>query len=342
MKSGKKNYKLRLAAVLLFVMIAVLYVLIYIAPKFSDAFVETYTATYGTLDVDKTVDYLCVRNERVHTADNSGTVDRTVKSGVLRRKGSEIMKVGGTTYRSQIRGIVVYTYDGLEKKFTSEKMMDLKETSLHPKTNDKGELKNPLKKCSKKSVSQGDPVFRIVDNTAWYLVTWVSKEEAKDFVQGRRVTVEFDDEDKSTIQCRIYYVEGSEENSGDSGTDEKAEDSKDKKSEKVKIILSCDRYMKGFTRLRYGEMRIILEQKTGIILDTSSIVEDENGQKGVYVQNKYGKYVFTPISIIAQVGDKTVVENRTYYDSETDKIIATVRDYDSIKKGDGSTDVDQE
>jgi hypothetical protein len=67
----------------------------------------------------------------------------------------------------------------------------------------------------------------------------------------------------------------------------------------------------------------------------------ETPTKGVYVKNKYNDYVFTPISIIAEVGDKTVVENRTFYDSENDKIISTVKNYDSIKKGDGSGDVDQ-
>ena len=83
---------------------------------------------------------------------------------------------------------------------------------------------------------------------------------------------------------------------------------------------------------------MIISQKTGIVLETSSISE-EDGWKGVYVKNKYGNYVFTPISIIAEVGDKTVVESRTFYDKDSDKIISTVKNYDSIKKGDGSGNV---
>ena len=49
---------------------------------------------------------------------------------------------------------------------------------------------------------------------------------------------------------------------------------------------------------------------------------------------KYGEYIFTPISIIATVGDKTVVESRTYYDAKAKKMISTVKNYDSVKKGD--------
>ncbi|MBR5258662.1 MAG: hypothetical protein IKV51_06920, partial [Clostridia bacterium] len=87
-------------------------------------------------------------------------------------------------------------------------------------------------------------------------------------------------------------------------------------------------------------VRIITAQKTGIILETGSIVEVD-GQKGVYVVNKYGDYVFTPIRIISVVGDKTVVESHTFYDSETDTTYYTVNNYDSIKKRGGVEDVDQ-
>ena len=107
------------------------------------------------------------------------------------------------------------------------------------------------------------------------------------------------------------------------------------------VIFSCDRFYENEDCLRYGTARVITRKVSGIILDTSSIVE-EDGVKGVYVKNKYDEYVFTRIKIIDEVGDKTVVESRTFYDPETDEMVNTVKNYDSVKKGDGSEDVNKE
>lgn len=107
-----------------------------------------------------------------------------------------------------------------------------------------------------------------------------------------------------------------------------------------RVILSCNRYYSELGSARYGTFRIITAHKTGIILETDSIVTVD-GKKGVYVVNKYGDYVFTPISIIGVVGDKTVVESHTFYDRETDTTYYTVDNYDSIKKRGVTEDVDQ-
>ncbi len=125
------------------------------------------------------------------------------------------------------------------------------------------------------------------------------------------------------------------------GEGEGETETEDPNAEKLyRVVLSCNRYYSELGSIRYGRVRIITAQKTGIILETGSIVEVD-GQKGVYVVNKYGDYVFTPISIISVVGDKTVVESHTFYDRETDTTYYTVNNYDSIKKRGGAEDVDQ-
>ncbi len=340
MKSKIKVNKFKVAAVILFLIAVVLYVLIYVAPKFLDAFVESYTAEFSTLDVDQTIDYLCVRDERVHTADAAGSVKRVAKAGSLKRNGAVIVKVGGVSYHAQMRGIVSFNYDGLEKQLTSERLGDLTEKSLHPVKDDKGKMKNRLRKCSKGSVVKGDPVFKMVDNSAWYLVTWVDAASAEAYRVGSGVTVEFDDKDKTQVRFSVYSSEAQEYKEAQAAAEGKeASEISLPEDKNYKVILKCDRHYKRFSRLRYGTCRVILSQKTGIVLETSSITE-EDGKKGVYVKNKYGDYVFTRISIIAEVGDKTVVESRTFYIPETDEMVPTVKNYDSIKKGDGSGNVD--
>ena len=323
-KSGKIKYKLMAAVFVIAVL--VLYGLIYVAPKFSDAFIETYTAEFGTLDVDLNIDYLCVRNERVYTSDADANVVRNIKAGSLVRSKSKIVTVGGVPYTTQERGLVSYVFDGLEKKYTPDNIGDITLKDLTPSGRKYG-TQYKLKTCSKGNVKKGTALYKIIDSHVWYLVTFVDSDKAANLVQGARVTVELDDKDHTQLRFTVESVE---------------EPGKNKKNDvpQVKVVLSCDRYYYYEGRLRFGSARVITSQVTGIILETSSISE-EDGVKGVYVKNKYADYVFTPIKIIAEVGDKTVCESRTFYDAETDKIISTVKNYDSVKKGDGSENVDQ-
>ena len=347
MKKLSAKNKFRIAAILFVLVTAVLYFLIYVAPKVSDVFVETYTAEFGTLDVDSTADVICVRNERLYTSDGEGAVKRKIKAGSLMRRGSRIVTVNGVGYYNQERGLVSYYYDRLEKKYTPDTMKDLDVSYLTEKKDSKGGSNYKLRTCRKKEAKKGSPIFKIVDNHNWYLVTWMDAEKAKSFIEGNGVTVEFSDKNQTQLRFRVYYVEPDKESGDGTGnesgeTDEKDEKDEDEEDDNLRqVILSCDRYYARMSRLRYETVRIITSKVTGIILETSSIAEEE-GVKGVYVKNKYGEYVFTPISIIAEVGDKTVVESRTFYDAKNDKIISTVKNYDSIKKGDGSEDVDQD
>ena len=45
-----------------------------------------------------------------------------------------------------------------------------------------------------------------------------------------------------------------------------------------------------------------------------------NGQKGVFVANKYGGYNFTPVRILSQDGEITVVEKNLYQDEDGNMI----------------------
>ena len=51
----------------------------------------------------------------------------------------------------------------------------------------------------------------------------------------------------------------------------------------------------------------------------------------MYVINKLGKAVFTPVSILSSYEGKTVVEKNYYYDSEG-QYVETVESYDEVLK----------
>lgn len=312
MKTKKKTKTKILTALLILVFIA-LYIYIYIVPTVSDIFTETYSAEYGTLEISDEINFLLVRDERVHTADASGEVDRVVDAGRLMRKNSRIVTVGGSSHYSQTRGIISYVYDGLETVYTPAGLEDITDDALETKT-EEGEDKFPVKDCITGSASKGDPVFKVVDNKTWYLVCWLPVKESGDFTAGKIVNVRM--EDGAVLEMTVHQVS-------------------QQQMYQNQIILSCDRYYEKFADIRTGKGTLIKSSRSGLLLESDSIVEVD-GQKGVYVVNAAGNEKFVPVKILSSRDNVTVVEKNIFKDAEG-QMVDTIEIYDQIlrvnKKG---------
>ena len=201
MKMNQKA-KFRIGVLIYLLLCLALYVCIYIVPKVSDIFVETYVAEYGSLQIGEESEALFVRNERLYTADGGGATDRVISGGSLMRKGSRIVTVGGQGYYSGENGIVSYFYDGLESVLTPETMATA-DSSFLQKVKQKpqeGEPNYSLRKCVSGTAAAGDPIFKIVDNSQWYIICWLEKDKAEDYQENNTVLVGFGDEDESPIR----------------------------------------------------------------------------------------------------------------------------------------------
>lgn len=292
MKTKKNSLKLWIAVFL--IVFVGLYIFIYVIPRVSDIFIDTYTAEYGTIQIGEETRYFIVRDERVYTAENSGKVDQVADEGELLRASTRVAAVGGTAYYAQERGLVSYYTDGLEEKYNSTTMATVSEAiydSIASSMDKEDGFK--VRKCPSDSAEKGDAIFKIVDNKAWYVVCWLEKKDAENLTEGKNVTFRF--EDGSELPMKV-----------DSVSDLQG---------KKQVILSCNRTYDKALQDRIGSGKLITSNKSGIILETDSIIEVE-GQKGVYIVNKLGNNVFTPVKVIATQGDKTVVEKNSYYDDE--------------------------
>ena len=289
------------------VVFVILYVIIYVVPRVSGIFLETYTAEYGTLEVSQESSYMAVRDEKLYVSDNGGAVSRAAAQGRLMRKNSHIVDVGGVKHYSQQKGIVSYYYDGLEGVYTPENMQTITEADLE--LTDEEKQTYAVRECSQDIVECGSPIFKIVDNKEWYLVCWLSAAEAEDIEAGRSITVEFDD--GKQLKMKVMQVNPQGQNR--------------------QLILSCNRYYEKFDSIRSGTCRLIKSSKSGIIVDSDSIVE-EDGQKGVYVMSKQlDEASFVPVKVLLSHGDKTVVEKNYFINAEGQKV-STVENYDEILK----------
>ncbi len=309
MKTNRKA-KIRIGIILYVILFAALYLCIYVVPKVSDIFVETYVAEYGTLEIGEKSEALFVRTERLYTADNGGKVERVASGGSLMRKGSRIVTVGGQGYDSGERGIVSYFYDGLESVLTPD-TMETTDSSFLQQIKQKpqeGEPDYTVRKCVAGTASTGDKIFKIVDNSKWYILCWLAKDKAEEYKEGSTVLTDFGDEDQAPLKMTVYStaVQG----------------------EELRVILSCNRYYPSFQKLRAKSCKLIRSKKSGILLETDSITEVD-GQKGVFVANKYGGYNFTPVKILSQDGAATVVEKNLYQDADGN-MVETVRNYYEI------------
>ena len=285
------------------VVFVILYVIIYVVPRVSGIFLETYTAEYGTLEVSQESSYMAVRDEKLYVSDNGGAVSRAAAQGRLMRKNSHIVDVGGVKHYSQQKGIVSYYYDGLEGVYTPENMQTITEADLE--LTDEEKQTYAVRECSQEIV----PIFKIVDNKEWYLVCWLSAAEAEDIEAGRSITVEF--VDGKQLKMKVMQVNPQGQNR--------------------QLILSCNRYYEKFDSIRSGTCRLIKSSKSGIIVDSDSIVE-EDGQKGVYVMSKQlDEASFVPVKVLLSHGDKTVVEKNYFINVEGQKV-STVENYDEILK----------
>ena len=72
-----------------------------------------------------------------------------------------------------------------------------------------------------------------------------------------------------------------------------------------------------------------MESAEGLVLEDGSIVEAPDGTCGVFVINKLGEHVYTPVRTKADDGTKCVVYSDIYVD-ENGNYVETIGTYDEV------------
>lgn len=327
-----------------FAALVTLYVIIYVVPKVTGLLNVTYVAEYGELSIyDDTVGCF-VRDEHVYAAMVSGSVTRLAPEGrlirigdpavqteggvvpevseamtaVRDRLGSNITAVSG--YYAQSGGIVSYYVDGLEAELTPDTMSE-KGYDYFSAIPADTVLEIP------EQVYMEYPVFKIVSSGKWYLVAFVSNDHAERYEAGRTIDL-IVDPSQSMNMAEV-----------DSDTLEMTVESSEVSGDKVKLIMSCDKWFDGMTHLRSTNVRIITTSVHGLLLEKKSIIEHD-GIAGVYIKNKKGKHDFVPVHILADDGTTVAVSDSYFYDSDGTRI-RTVDPFDDVLKDpDKKTDAD--
>ena len=319
MNSRRKKNRLIIITALA-ALILLLVVIIYGFPKAYDTMKDTYVTEYKSIEeADEVTGYL-VRNEKVYAASIAGKIKYKTDEGTKVRRGIRIAKVNKgeakeSEYPDLIQnlgdalvvqdkllseriGVVSYYVDGYEGKLSTSNIKNMTYEGTIKLQNNYIDLK-------RNSVAAGDPIYKIYKNNKWCIVYWVTPKEAERYEKGNRVTVYFEDADVRATISRI-----------------------DPQGDKVRITLRSNLYYKSLANTRVADIRVVLRGYNGLSIETGSITE-QKGIKGVMVKQPSGENVFTPINIIYQSGDTTIVSPVTFTDENGDEQ-NTVRAYDEI------------
>ena len=158
----------------------------------------------------------------------------------------------------------------------------------------------------KKNCGAGYPIFKVVKNAKWYLVFYVSNKKAEKYIPGETVII---DANGTDVEVTVSQVLAGRKYS--------------------KVTLSCKSFFDGFFKVRNLDTTVTLRRAEGLVLEDSSIVEDPNGQIGVFVKDKLGNHIFTPVAIKADNGTQCVVYSDLYVDTEGN-YVETIGTYDEI------------
>lgn len=176
-------------------------------------------------------------------------------------------------------GIISYEIDGLEEIFSANKINEYKPGDFRIVD----EKKNNLSET--KEVKYGDPLYKIIDNYRWYVMTEIDAKEVDKLEEGKIAYVKINDDDKKLIS-RIIKVS--------------------KEEEKCLVIFMFTDFFYKYYKERYVDIHIVKNRYEGLIIPNQSIV-DKDGIKGVYIKDISGIVKFRPVKILISNEENTIV-----------------------------------
>lgn len=230
---------------------------------------------------------------------------------LLKRKDEIIknMESSSVVNYSSRPGIISYELDGLEEIFTINKINDYKPNDFRIIEGNKIDL------TKENEVKYGDPIYKIIDNYRWYIMTEVNAEDVDGLEEGNTIYVRINNQDKKIISRVIKMV---------------------KEKDKCLIILMFTDYFHEHYKERYIDVHIIKNKFEGLIIPNKSIAE-KDGVKGVYIKDISGIVKFRPIKALTSDDEYTIVSEGEGYSRQIelnvdDKIqkFSTIQIFDEV------------
>ena len=317
--------KTRRLLILYLAVLVILYIVVFQMPKMTDKFETTQVLENGTLEVSCEAEGFIIKDEAICTADATGTIEYKVAEGTVVKKESSVasieaaetekesgikgkyekvleelkgfdLLVEGT--KAPISGVFSLSVDGNEQFFRIDNMDKI--TKEDAEARDLDQLK-----LEREKVNHGEPIFKISSDDAWYIISWVSKEDAAKFEEGQKVRITIDD---STMDAKVRTIK--------------------RDGDFFRMVFYLNVYYEDFCSARKVNMTVVQSNTMGVIVDNECIIE-KNGQQGVYVKSKDGDIYFRPIKVKITDGKQSVIYESIYVNDKYEQV-ETVRVYQEV------------
>lgn len=322
--------------------ILLLYAVIGIVPSLTGALTGTELVEYGNLQISDDATCYIIRDETIYTAAQTGDMDPYIEEGTQIKKGTDLFAFTPTEepaageslpeeeaaengdsangdgtdsyldlvsgvqvniaedqgFVSQRKGVVSYHVDGYEDYFAFSNLLSISRADTEA-------LEIESRDIKRKSCSAGEPIYKICNNSEWYILFWVDQEAIARYEVDRKVTARLNGE---SIPATVISIQ--EDESG------------------WQVILQTNRYYSGFAKERVIDGTIINTDISGLLVSNHCLTK-KDGVIGVYVRTKTGDYHFTPVEVKVSNGEQTVLTEGQFTDSEGN-LVNTVKIYDEV------------
>ena len=200
--------------------------------------ISNYTYDFSPINYNKIYSFkteLESQVEQLYTVSAMESMEESLQSAIA--SGTF------TIYPSPSPGVVVYSIDGLEDITVDSFMSDSMDMSKYAATNLK----------SQESVVQGQPVYKIITSDHWNLICEVDKDLYDSLQEESYLKIKFL-EDEVETWTSLSFAE---------------------KAGKYYLVLSLDDSMDRYAESRYVHIKIVNDNKSGLKIPNSSIVEKE-------------------------------------------------------------------
>lgn len=253
------------------------------------------------LEVSKLKEELLLKLEKKNRIENNKKlIDIGSSSFAEKFVGKENLNIGDkVNFYSPISGIVSFYMDKLEPNLTIENIYNLNYSEI---LNNKPTLIS----LTSNRISEKNPVYKIVDNSLWFLVSIIDKEEINYYDKNQKVSVIIDSDELTATVADVFE------------TDEEAA-----------LILKFSEQYKDFYKKRFVDAKIIRENYQGLKIKNSSMTYKDN-IVGVYILDIDGRAIFRPIKILGKDKEYSIVKSGYFYDIKTSEKTKTIDSSDEI------------
>lgn len=174
-------------------------------------------------------------------------------------------------------GIATFQTDGFEDTVTLDNLYNLDYDLIFASKSNPGVWGQP-------EVLSGNPMVKIVDNSTWFLLCMIERDDMDAYEKNKEIGVNIND--------KIYAG--------------KVSDVFENNQKGVLVLKMTDLY-ENFHQNRFLDVRVVRENYQGLKIQNSSIIT-VNGVQGVYVVGMDKKAVFRPIKILGNDDKNAIIK----------------------------------